>query len=61
MLVPFKPIPGGVREKLLKIDYAGSGLTIVSSILILVSKLYRITFSSLLTQVYNQLGLNWYL
>lgn len=35
LLVPFKPIPGGVREKLLRIDYAGSGLTIASSILIL--------------------------
>jgi hypothetical protein len=35
-LVPTKPIMGGIRGKLLRIDYVGSVLTIIGSILLLV-------------------------
>ncbi|KAH8831209.1 MFS general substrate transporter [Flagelloscypha sp. PMI_526] len=34
LLIPFKPIPGGIKDKLIKIDYAGSGLAILSSALL---------------------------
>lgn len=36
-LIPVKKVEGDIKSKLLKIDYVGSGLTIVSSILLLVS------------------------
>ena len=35
-LLPLKGVHGNIREKLMKIDYVGSLLTIVSSILILI-------------------------
>ena len=36
-LLPLKGVTGNLREKFFKIDYLGSGLTIISSVLILVS------------------------
>ena len=41
-LLPLKPVEGNIRDKLLKIDYVGSSLTILSSVLLLVRLLYLI-------------------
>lgn len=35
--LPLRGVSGNMREKILKIDYVGSALTIVSSVLVLVS------------------------
>ena len=35
-LLPLKGVSGNIREKLARIDYTGSALTVVSSVLILV-------------------------
>jgi predicted MFS family arabinose efflux permease len=41
MVLPAKHVQGNMREKLLRVDYAGSLLTIASSILVLVRETDR--------------------
>jgi hypothetical protein len=54
LLIPFKPIPGGIRDKLVKIDYTGSGLTILSSVLLIV--ILSVAFGGCVADLFRAVG-----
>jgi MFS family permease len=58
-LIPVKPVDGSMQAKLLKVDWVGSGLTILSSVLVLV-RVSSATLSRLSLLTWSvQIGLTW--
>ena len=58
-LLPLKKVDGNVKEKLKRVDYLGSVLICLASVLMLVSQLHFSLSRSLVILVIHQLGLEW--